>query len=181
MIRPCKRMVATICAALSLGLAACTTVNVSPADATKTTAAQLSIDPSQIVYQHVGRFGSLAAGNARADFHLGWYVQTQDAVVLFEYSGNKAFTQIMSLPISEIDHIAIASTGMFNHLKQFQIFSRNMVIGINFTNSSDATSGSNEDTQPAYDALLKSGARVGEPVHIIIPSDTPRFIFVPIS
>jgi hypothetical protein len=108
------------------------------------------------------------------------YTQTKTDVVLFSYANeSKTFQKVLTLPIAQIDQIAIESWGMFDHLKQLQITAGGVLVAINFTNSSDAMAGSNEHTKPAFDALVATGVKQGRPHGRLLPIEVRNFV-VPI-
>lgn len=157
-------------------LSGCSAVDVSPSNALTSTASQLGVEQSDIIYQQPARFALAVPGSRFARFQLGLYTQTKDAVVLFSFdSRTKSFKQALSVPISQIHQAAIESWGMFNHLKQLQITENGRLLAINFNNSSVAMAGTLEETEPAYKSLLALGVAAGSPYGRVLPSEIEGF------
>lgn len=153
-------------------LVACASVDVSSSEALGATAKQLDVDPASIVLQTPARFAVATPGDAYADFTFGLYAQTKTEVDLFEYdSATKGFLKVRAIPLHDIQSVSVATWGMFGHIHQLQLKFADKVVVLNCSNSSDATGGYSEKTQPVIDRLVEAGVSRGEGVQRIMPEE----------
>lgn len=162
--------------AVCFSVSSCATIDAS-SSALQATATQYAIPLTEIIHQKPARFAATVPGSRYARFQLGIYIQTTSQLILLSYSNDtKEFTKVLSLPIVEINSASIESWGMFNHLKQLQLTSRDTLIAVNFSNSSDAMAGSIESTKPAYDLLIQAGIQQGTPQGRVLPQEVRNYV-----
>lgn len=160
-----------------VGFCACTTITVTPDMVREVTAKQLSIEPSEIIFQGPACFAAVAPGAEYAKFTFGLYSQTKTDVVLFAYtSRTKTFTKVLSIPIKDVKNVAIETWGAFDHLKQMQLSTRDSSIAINFSNDADAMAGYVAETKPPFDALVAVGVQSGISYGRVLPIQVKNFV-----